>query len=1855
MKLRFLNNIRFPALLSTLVLLAAGSLAAQPGPTVTLIDPQPSTVVLQLVFLNITFSVAVVGVDASTLLINGTPATDVVTNDNNNYTFHFPQPPSGPVQVAWAANQAITDTTPQSNPFAGGSWGYTVDTNINIHLSISEFLANNNHGIQDEDGNHSAWIELHNADTVQASLDGWFLTTNAANLTMWQFPVGTPQLQGNGYMFLWASAKNRTNPFAPLHTDFKLSKPGNGYLALVDPNTNIVSEFNPYPAQFADVSYGRDAVDPSLVGYFSTPTPGKRNSTTGSGVVPDPIFSVDSGIFTNDSLTLTITTSNAPPGSIIRYSVKANNVGLGGAAAVSLPNTNSPVYTGPITFGTNLLIKVRVFPPAGTNLFPSQVICKNYIFLDSTDKDFTSNLPLMIMSLQGQSVPQGISSGGIRPEGTLAIINTVNGRAALNSVPEYIGPAGFEIFGQTSAGFPKPPVRIETHDSLGNDLNVSLLGLPADNDWKLRNPWDDKTLMNDFLGYELFEKMGNYSCGRRFVECFYDTGGGRLKYPDDYVGVEVLFETIKSGKNRVNIPSITSYDTNEPAITGGWIIKKDKDSNGDLNFNTAGGGGFGGQALKIHEPKVQTLRTVPSSSITSFPGSGYTPSGTNQLKYIVGFLNQMEKALYAANWLAPEVVGTTNHWSYYLDAASWVDFHWLMEFTKQIDGYRLSDYFHKDRSGKITAGPVWDMNLSFGNADYLDGGHSSGWYYEELSDTDHIWLRRLITGTTSGNTSSGDPDFTQKITDRWSVLRTNILNGTNILHRIDDISSMLNEAAQRDTWGPKGKYRASLVGLYTWPTPPGPPAWDVDYVHPLNYLGNDTNSIIFQMKKWTLGRFLWIDNQFTPTPTLNASDGLVASGSTVTITPPPGARLYYTLDGTDPRLPGGTAQPGAFSSNGPAVVTVSSNVRIVARAKAPTGWKNTFSGPAAVTLVTALPSLRITEIMYNPPPPPVGSPYTTNDFEYIEVKNIGGAPLSVNQFILGGGVQFVFPNIVLSAGQSAVVVANINAFQSRYGASALILGAYTGHLNNGGDHLTLTGSLQEPIQNFSYDNNWYPATDGDGFSLVAVANPTNGGNSAGDWRPSSTLNGSPGLDDPIAPPRPPVLVNEVLSNETAPAVDAIELYNPTAGSVDVSGWFLSDRLNTPQKYTIPPGTPGIPAGAYIVFYATNSFGANGTNSFGFGATGDHAYLFSGDGVNLTGYAHGVNFGAAASDVAFGRYVTSVGEEHFVAQAFETLGGPNAGPLVGPIVITEFNYHPPEIAVNGIGYDDTMDEFIELKNISSNPVPLYDPTFPTNTWRLTPNAVGYEFPSGVVLQPNGFLLVVSFDPAANPAATASFRSRNFVPDSVPLYGPWQRTLNNFGAKIELVRPDAPATNGTVPFILVDRVEYSNVSPWAQGADGFGLTLQRIVNYRYGDDPTNWVASAAAPGADYIPGGTPPAITSQPGDRLIVAGTDALLSASATGTAPIRYQWRYNGLNIYGANGSTLLLTNFQFSQSGSYTIFIYNSGGYVISTNFTLTARTGLKITSQPINRVATNGATTNFTLSAVGTGTLRYQWRFNGVNIPNATNSSATNPGLSILILANVSIASQGTYDCLVSADYDPTIVSQPATLTIVYKPVYALMPQSTTIGVVGQSVSSSLSVTGTPPMTYLWRKLGVGILNPGAFSGYIVSTPTYSSLILTNLTTSNAGTYFAVVTNIVGLALGGGASGVSYSNVLTVLADTDLDGLPDVFQAAHPGVVGAGDEDHDGMSNAAEYFAGTDPFNPASNLKLSATAGPGTLQFSAVSNRTYTVQYTDHLGSGPWKKLADVLASNVTRIESVTDSNPRTNRLYRIVIPIQP
>src|SRR5262249_22940423 len=157
----------------------------------------------------------------------------------------------------------------------------------------------------------------------------------------------------------------------------------------------------------------------------------------------------------------------------------------------------------------------------------------------------------------------------------------------------------------------------------------------------------------------------------------------------------------------------------------------------------------------------------------------------------------------------------------------------------------------------------------------------------------------------------------------------------------------------------------------------------------------------------------------------------------------------------------------------------------------------------------------------------------------------------------------------------------------------------------------------------------------------------------------------------------------------------VELFNPTAAAVDLGGWILTDDRHAPSRYRIPIGTL-IGPGGYLTL-TTDQFGV-GTNGFALSSIGDQVFLFSGDEkTNLTGYAHGFSFGPAPNGISFGRYVNSQGDEQFVLQRVNTLGTNNAYPRVGPVVIAEIMYHPPDPYP---GLNDDLNEYIELWNIAA---------------------------------------------------------------------------------------------------------------------------------------------------------------------------------------------------------------------------------------------------------------------------------------------------------------------------------------------------------------------------------------------------------------------------------------------------------------------------------------------------------------------------------------------------------------------------
>jgi hypothetical protein len=481
------------------------------------------------------------------------------------------------------------------------------------------------------------------------------------------------------------------------------------------------------------------------------------------------------------------------------------------------------------------------------------------------------------------------------------------------------------------------------------------------------------------------------------------------------------------------------------------------------------------------------------------------------------------------------------------------------------------------------------------------------------------------------------------------------------------------------------------------------------------------------------------------------------------------------------------------------------------------------------------------------------NPFNPNT-EYVELKNIGAETINLNLAKFTNGIDFTFQNMELAPNEYVVVVQDHKAFETRYATAFKIAGEYSGRLNDAGERIKLEDAIGQVILDFDYKDGWRSITDGDGFSLTII-DPANTDpydwNEKDSWRASAYLSGSPGEDDSgIVPDFGAVVINEVLAHSHADAADWIELHNTTGAAIDIGGWFLSDSSSDLMKYQIAPGTIIAPDG-YIVFYEDQHFrniAAPGSyQPFSLSENGERLYLSSAESGLLTGYRNVEDFGGSETGVSFGRYYKpSTGNYNFVQMSQNTPGSANAYPKVGPIVINEIMYNPSW--PDGGSYTNDQYEYVELHNISNEPVSLYH--FDTaQPWKFS-DGIEFIFPADIpVTIPAGSYLLIVKDPEA-------FAWRYPAVPVEKILGPYSGSLNNTGERLELSMPGDVDNSGTLYYIRVDRVSYSDgshpenspdgVDHWPTAPDDGLVSLSRVSPQNYGNDPENWKASSPSPG-------------------------------------------------------------------------------------------------------------------------------------------------------------------------------------------------------------------------------------------------------------------------------------------------------------------------------------------------------------------------------------------------------------------------
>jgi len=419
----------------------------------------------------------------------------------------------------------------------------------------------------------------------------------------------------------------------------------------------------------------------------------------------------------------------------------------------------------------------------------------------------SSNLPIIVINSSGQSIVD-------EPKITASMGIIDNGFGVRNNVTDpfnnYDGKIGIEIRGSSSQSFPKKQYGLELRNNLGEGINAPLLGMPAEEDWVLFAPYNDKSLMRDALAYKLGRDLGWYAPRTRFCEVVIN---------GEYQGIYVLIEKIKRDKNRVDVNKLNPDEISGDNLTGGYLIKIDKNT----------GSGNGGWTSTFLPPNRSNIQTI----FFQYDYPKAADIAPQQKTYIKDLMASFESTLAGTNFNDP-VQGYTR----YIDVDSFIDFYIANEVGKNVDGYRLSTYLYKQKDsdgGKLHMGPIWDFNLGFGNANYCTKGNPEGWVtnFNTICPQDFwlipFWWNRL----------NQDGVYRSKMAARWAELRADKFQTNRITGYIDSVYMVLNAESQQRNF-----QRWPVLGQYVWPN---------------YFVGSSFLEEVNWLKSWVTNRLNWMD------------------------------------------------------------------------------------------------------------------------------------------------------------------------------------------------------------------------------------------------------------------------------------------------------------------------------------------------------------------------------------------------------------------------------------------------------------------------------------------------------------------------------------------------------------------------------------------------------------------------------------------------------------------------------------------------------------------------------------------------------------------------------------------------------------------------------------------------------------------------------------------------------------------------------------------------------------------------------------------------------------------------------------
>jgi hypothetical protein len=949
------------------------------------------------------------------------------------------------------------------------------------------------------------WVELYNRGATAVSLNGWSLGDRSDASQKWLFP--DISLPAGGYLVVILDGQSIKTPGSNgyLHADFSLDADGE-YLGLRDATGAVVQEFTKLPPGSPFHSYGRNAGGSYV--YFDLATPGAANAGTEfSGIAAVPVPSNPGG-FLGGATSVTFT--SATTGATLRYTDTANAAGPTDGSEPT--ETTGIAYTGAITIGSTRAIRVAAF---AQGMIPSPVVSFTYLVGEPAPRP---NLPAVaFIGNQARSLyrPYGVMAivnnmtggGGNFPSGPWSALgdnqqyNNANFRGiwgerpvtwqhiAANGAPLFNLDIGLRMAGSTftrpryilsgpngatpnttawstTDALQKPSMNLYMRDDLGGDpLKYAVIPnspVSVHSDFRFRGGHNDMNpFIIDELARRLFIDMGNK--GSLGVNTTLYINGA-------FKGIFNLVQHIRQEWLREAFKSDLDWDVLQRAVP-------------------ADGDGIAYQEM------FTFLRNNPQNVLSNYQGMQARLDMTEFVDYLIQNIYTCTGDWPHNNWIAGRERSTTGKFRF---------FTWDAEGAFGSFGLTVtSNNFVTQPQNNGAAGTQSSLVTMTPQIDALDA--AARILYTLLRNSPEFKL--LFADRIQKHFFNGGALTDAAITARYTALASEaspFIGGFNTTR----VPNWINGIGNSNRW------TVTLSGTSIAATTNAPSRRKVL----LEGFTND-QAVAYLPAGAVTGYFI-TEGLFPATlaPTFGQFGGMVAPGYNLVITNPNagGGSIYYTTNGLDPRLPGGSIQGTVYSSP----IPITSATTVKARVLSPGGE---WSPLVEATFRTGTPpSLLITEVMYNPPaftPPGFTASVDGDEFEFVEIKNTGSAAVNLYNVRLAAGIDFTFPpGATIPAGGFVVLAKNPARFALKY-PGVTVAGQYGpgSSLSNGGETITLVDSVGDPIMSFTYDDDppWPASADGAGHSLVPSQPNTNPSpNLASSWRASTSPGGSPGADDP---------------------------------------------------------------------------------------------------------------------------------------------------------------------------------------------------------------------------------------------------------------------------------------------------------------------------------------------------------------------------------------------------------------------------------------------------------------------------------------------------------------------------------------------------------------------------------------------------------------------------------------------------------------------------------------------------------------------------------------------------------------------